>query len=103
VRLSGEAATECTVSWLANDRQQLRSLVVGWGLIPCFEKGGWRCMRFGHVRKWLSNSVVKRREVGFLGKEAREVRLTFQCTRLGLVQHLGVLLLKGKAQRRPEN
>jgi hypothetical protein len=52
---------------LVNDRQKLRSLVVGWGFIPCFEKGGWRCIRFGHVRKWLSNPAVKRGEVWVSG------------------------------------
>jgi hypothetical protein len=46
------------------------------------------------VRKWLSNE--KRREVRVLGKEAREVRLAFQCTWLDLVQHLGVLLRKAR-------
>jgi hypothetical protein len=49
---------------------------LGFTVSHALKKGGWRCMRFGQVRKWLSNS--KRREVWVLGKEAREVRLTFQ-------------------------
>jgi hypothetical protein len=62
VRLSGEAATECRVSWLVNDRQQSRSLVVGWGFIPCFEKG-WLEMH----KIWTCEKVV----VEFGGEEKR--------------------------------
>jgi hypothetical protein len=77
VRLSGEAATEYRVPWLAND-----SVRWSWetrGLIPCFEKG-WLEMH----EMWTCEKVVVEFEFeeksGFLGKEAREVRLTFQCT-----------------------
>jgi hypothetical protein len=38
------------------------------GLSRALKKGGWRCVRFGHVRKWLSNSAVKeKRSLGFWG------------------------------------